>query len=85
MSFLPVVIDGIKGDGAFSVLCLGVAVVNGALIFMIVGRIKLCNRIFPVSPKKNHVEGEGDEKRSVKVFNFWSHTFFDCEYIRLPS
>lgn len=46
---LPVVNDGIKGDGVFSVLCLGVAVVNGALIFMTVGRIKLCKRIFPVS------------------------------------
>lgn len=37
----PVVNDGIKGAGVFSVLCLGVAVVNGALIFMTVGRIKL--------------------------------------------
>lgn len=43
----PVVIDGIKGDGVFSVLCLGVAVVNGAMILMTVGRTKLCKRIFP--------------------------------------
>lgn len=43
----PVVIDGIKGDGVLSVLCLGVAVVNGALIFMTVGRCKLCNRTLP--------------------------------------
>lgn len=49
---LPVVIDGIKGDGVFSVLCLGVAVVNGALIFMIVGRTKLCKRIFPVNGRR---------------------------------
>jgi hypothetical protein len=50
-SSLPVVIDGIKGDGVFSVLCLGVAVVNGAVIFMTFGRTKLCKRIFPVESK----------------------------------
>lgn len=44
---LPVVNDGIKGDGVFSVLCLGEAVVNGTLGLTIVGRTKLCKRIFP--------------------------------------
>lgn len=51
-SYSPVVIDGIKGDGVFSVLCLGVTVVNGALILMTVGRSNLCNRTLPLSIKK---------------------------------
>ena len=44
----PVVIDGIKGVGVFSVLCLGEAVVCGALVLMTFGRTKLCRRTFPV-------------------------------------
>ena len=50
--YSPVVIDGIKGDGVFSVLCLGVTVVNGALILMTVGRSNLCNRTLPLSIRK---------------------------------
>lgn len=69
----PVVIDGIKGDGVFSVLCLGVAVVNGALIFMTFGRTKLCKRIFPV--------GENFEAKNEKYKNLcFSERSVDCKY-----
>lgn len=46
--FSPVVSDGIMGNGVFSVLSVGVAVVNGTLIFMTGGRCKLCGRTVPV-------------------------------------
>lgn len=55
-SYSPVVNDGIKGDGVFSVLCLGVTVVNGALILMTVGRSNLCNRTLPLSIEKKEVK-----------------------------
>lgn len=45
--FSPVVSDGIMGNGVFSVLSVGVAVVNGTLIFMTGGRCKLCGRTVP--------------------------------------
>lgn len=46
---LPVVSDGIKGGCVRSVLCFGMAVVNGATVILTTaGRSKLCKRIFPV-------------------------------------
>jgi hypothetical protein len=44
----PVVIDGIRGAGVFSVLCFGLIVVNGALILITAGRSKRCNRTLPL-------------------------------------
>jgi hypothetical protein len=65
--YSPVVIDGIKGDGVFSVLCLGVTVVNGALILMTVGRSNLCNRTFPVCEREEEVKRMSKHKEQAML------------------